>query len=591
MKSHSSPGNKPRTSARHSRRKKDSKINRKQLMKKRRLQTMSVLGIQAADMEVSASNNPHEQQADRVAEQVVNGPVSSVFFSKENSNTVGSSEKVHGLQAKHRIPGHIADGASSRGSERGVYRSEVRHQITRKTGGKTTGGSFKANPGVVRDVSAMKNAGGRPLPKSERAFLEPRFGRDLSHVRIHDDQRAQRTSEAIHAKAFTTGNHIAFNKGHYRPGTREGRKLLAHEITHTFQQTGGKTDTVSRRVIQRDLGYNKPTGKNDPLAIIPIEYFVQMVNGVERAYPGESPRDIVTRIRLLYYGGNRDSYENQKAFHNLIPDAKDTAYVDVGNDSEVTRDKVGSHIYNYLTARGNENAIGDNPSPYIKLRNGELIDIGHLFLGIDALNHPRTGDPFAAYDVPNIDPATWAADLGIAVVWHVAHLENEKPHPKAPKKAHEMTTPSIAGYYELSAPEVDLLGDVDAFGVKYTMEVLASQSLSEMLRHYYLRSGVASIERRWQTFARMNGFHYTGTGSNIQWTVPTILMIMRRVKNFIYMYNDGGFYSMAHAKSYKVLPRGNRNWEPWLSLVVLKFLNYVKKNLVAEISRNAAPTP
>ena len=71
--------------------------------------------------------------------------------------------------------------------------------------------------------------GGSELPASTRAFFEPRFGADFSHVRVHTDPRAEEAAKSIGAKAFTLGNDIAFASGQYSPDSAEGRTLLAHE--------------------------------------------------------------------------------------------------------------------------------------------------------------------------------------------------------------------------------------------------------------------------------------------------------------------------------------------------------------------------
>jgi hypothetical protein len=82
---------------------------------------------------------------------------------------------------------------------------------------------------------------GRPLPADVRRFFEPRFGTDLSQVRIHDDSAAAQTAKHINARAFTHHNHIGFDRGQYNPHTDEGRHLLAHELAHVNQQTDSNT--------------------------------------------------------------------------------------------------------------------------------------------------------------------------------------------------------------------------------------------------------------------------------------------------------------------------------------------------------------
>jgi hypothetical protein len=68
--------------------------------------------------------------------------------------------------------------------------------------------------------------------------MEPRFGRDFSGVRVHNDSGAVQSARAVNARAWTVGDHIAFAPGEYHPDTSEGRGLLAHELAHTIQQSG-----------------------------------------------------------------------------------------------------------------------------------------------------------------------------------------------------------------------------------------------------------------------------------------------------------------------------------------------------------------
>jgi hypothetical protein len=68
--------------------------------------------------------------------------------------------------------------------------------------------------------------------------MEPRFGHDFSRVRIHSDAKAAESARAFGARAFTVGTDIAFAEGEYRPDTKAGQQLLAHELTHTVQQSG-----------------------------------------------------------------------------------------------------------------------------------------------------------------------------------------------------------------------------------------------------------------------------------------------------------------------------------------------------------------
>ena len=89
-------------------------------------------------------------------------------------------------------------------------------------------------PPVVHEVL---NSPGQALDPATREFMEPRFGYDFSHVRVHTDTKAAKSARAINAQAYTVKDDIVFDEGQYAPGTDEGRSLMAHELTHVVQQS------------------------------------------------------------------------------------------------------------------------------------------------------------------------------------------------------------------------------------------------------------------------------------------------------------------------------------------------------------------
>jgi hypothetical protein len=84
--------------------------------------------------------------------------------------------------------------------------------------------------------------GGRPLEPEVRADMKTRLGHDFSQVRIHDDSRAHESTATVNANAYTVGSHIVFQTGGYNPATSEGKRTLAHELTHVVQQSQGPVD-------------------------------------------------------------------------------------------------------------------------------------------------------------------------------------------------------------------------------------------------------------------------------------------------------------------------------------------------------------
>ena len=88
-------------------------------------------------------------------------------------------------------------------------------------------------------VRAVLGGMGKPLDRDSQKFFSARFGHDFSRVRVHADESAARSAREVGARAYTVGDHIAFGAGRYAPDTAEGRRLLAHELTHTIQQERG----------------------------------------------------------------------------------------------------------------------------------------------------------------------------------------------------------------------------------------------------------------------------------------------------------------------------------------------------------------
>ncbi len=97
-------------------------------------------------------------------------------------------------------------------------------------------------PGIVHQ---LLRAPGQSMDAETRAFVEPRFGRDFGHIRIHADSTAARSAKEINARAYTAGNSIVFAEGQFAPHSAGGRSLLAHELAHTVQQ-GGQPQLIQR---------------------------------------------------------------------------------------------------------------------------------------------------------------------------------------------------------------------------------------------------------------------------------------------------------------------------------------------------------
>lgn len=100
-------------------------------------------------------------------------------------------------------------------------------------------GSEIAKAPVQTEKYLSSLAGGKPLNNTERNFFESRMGYDFSQVQLHTDAKANQSAKGVNALAYTHGKNIVFGSAQYQPDTAEGKKLLAHELTHVVQQNNG----------------------------------------------------------------------------------------------------------------------------------------------------------------------------------------------------------------------------------------------------------------------------------------------------------------------------------------------------------------
>ncbi len=106
-------------------------------------------------------------------------------------------------------------------------------------------------PGFEASLHRARASGGEPLPEPVRTFMEERFGASFGNVRVHKDAQADSLARDVHARAFTIGRDLFFKQGQFQPSSEQGKRLIAHELTHVLQQQAGMK-SVQRDVIQRE---------------------------------------------------------------------------------------------------------------------------------------------------------------------------------------------------------------------------------------------------------------------------------------------------------------------------------------------------
>ncbi|MGA2085833.1 MAG: DUF4157 domain-containing protein, partial [Terracidiphilus sp.] len=228
------------------------------------MQQLLRTGAIRAKLEVSQPGDPEEQEADNVADRIMR--------SHAGAGAVASSCGCSEDETSCGCPGS-GNAKVSRSANAGTARVPF-------------------TPSAHGVLNAMRSSASRPLDAHARAFFEPKFGRDFSDIRVHTDSASAGGARAIDAHAFTTGSDIFFASGKYAPGTDQGMRLLAHELTHTVQQdsgngparAAGKTAAVAigqagdavehearqvsaRAQLRHQLGQLRPQRSSRPLAL------------------------------------------------------------------------------------------------------------------------------------------------------------------------------------------------------------------------------------------------------------------------------------------------------------------------------------
>lgn len=181
---------------------------------------------------VGSVDDPLEREADNVAEHVMRMPDRAA-----QDGPTASDMSPEGPAVQRKSPARPQIAAGSSAAPVATYAPPIVHDVLRSPG--------------------------QPLDAGARSFMEPRFGRDFSGVRVHTDAKAARSAQAVDALAYTAGRHIVFDIGQYAPESHAGRTLLAHELSHTVQQSKSTATTTTNVEFGNDLA-SSPEGP--PLA-------------------------------------------------------------------------------------------------------------------------------------------------------------------------------------------------------------------------------------------------------------------------------------------------------------------------------------
>jgi hypothetical protein len=227
------------------------------------MQRLIRLGYLQTKLDISTPEDPLEQEADRTAETVMRSTSDGVFPRISSSGIAANRVPSDKLANEHSMLQRVPLAVREDDDEEKVFRSPendrdddqehssasepiIRRKeedpfdetdlIDRKPHEKPE--APPAPHGFSSRLNELSVAG-TPMSAEVRSFYENRFGSNFGGVRIHTGPEATRLSRSIQAKAFTHSNHIYFADNHYDPASTAGKKLVAHELAHVVQQSGG----------------------------------------------------------------------------------------------------------------------------------------------------------------------------------------------------------------------------------------------------------------------------------------------------------------------------------------------------------------
>ena len=173
-------------------------------------------------LQVGTVDDPLEAEADRVADQVMRMPDAAL-----PDTALSNPSAANGSNSLHR---------------KCAACEEEEEPVHRKENGPKENGPAHAEGEAPPLVHEALRSPGQPLDPASRAFFEPRFGQDLSHVQLHTGDTAARSAAEVSAHAYALGNHIVLGSG---AGSGPNR-ILAHELAHVSQQTGSDVHPLRR---------------------------------------------------------------------------------------------------------------------------------------------------------------------------------------------------------------------------------------------------------------------------------------------------------------------------------------------------------
>lgn len=206
---------------------------------------------------IGPPNDKYELEADTIAEKAVSSNAVQRSVERINGNDNGEEEFV--LQSKLQLKDDVLRDKKDPELQTKENASEVLPKLQRKCEEceideeriqrKENSSANQTSNDIVNQLNSLKG-NGRPLNNEVSREFGVKLGADFSGVNVHTDSSANIMTSQLGARAFTHGNDIYFNRGEYNPDSSAGRHLIAHELTHVVQQSGGNS-SIQRKPLPK----------------------------------------------------------------------------------------------------------------------------------------------------------------------------------------------------------------------------------------------------------------------------------------------------------------------------------------------------
>jgi hypothetical protein len=303
------------------------------------LPARSSLHRQAAPAASQLFRRAHaEHGLEKETAEHVDGSADQPGFAQDLSRIPVQARSPVFVQPKLRVssPGDSLEQEAERVSNQGMHLPVPQVQP-----GQGIAGSGESRQSAILPIvqSALRSPG-QPLNPQVRALMEPRFGYDFSRVRVHQDTIAGQSARQLAASAYTAGQDIVFAPDQYSPHSSEGRKLIAHELTHVVQQANVASPDTLGMLARRPA----PVHPDSVEFRVGVEIKAALASAAKMIAPGGVTVDELKGLRSVALADETIDHEERGFLAGLLDPANAAQVAGGGTSFVFPRSSIDAHL-------------------------------------------------------------------------------------------------------------------------------------------------------------------------------------------------------------------------------------------------------